>query len=49
MFESMSVKVASCDALTLKDAVDAYFKGRLFSADACRDAHHKHVKGEKNG
>lgn len=40
MFESMGVKVASCCALTLKDAINAYFEGVLFSVDACRDARH---------
>ncbi|MBS7288455.1 MAG: NifB/NifX family molybdenum-iron cluster-binding protein [Candidatus Freyarchaeota archaeon] len=40
MFESMGVRVASCDALTLKDVIKAYLERRLFGASACRDAHH---------
>lgn len=29
MFKSMGVRVVSCDASTLKEAINAYFKGHL--------------------
>ncbi|MBS7247197.1 MAG: hypothetical protein KIH04_02785 [Candidatus Freyarchaeota archaeon] len=50
MFESMSVNVASCDALTLKDAINAYFEG-AYSAltHAGTPATITRVEGEKNG
>lgn len=43
LFESMGVKVLTCDAVTLRDAVKAYLEGRVENAGACREvAHHHH-------
>lgn len=46
LLESMGVKVFTCDALTLKEAVKAYLEGRVDAAEACREpGHYGHRHG----